>query len=192
MKLFCITSRQVHRAHVISGGVSAVCLCLLTGCETVSRQQHSQDQAQVKTQIMTLRSNVDRLNARVDGIVTEREKIYSQLQSLHQTLNENTQVMDGRISAIEANMGMLAEQQKSDKDDIVNSLSQRMANLVQEQSSSRTASISSEGYEHTVKSGQTLSEIAAAYGVTREIVVRANNLKNENMLRVGQVLFIPE
>lgn len=185
--------RQIAKHTDISTVIAPVlALCLLTGCETVTQQQHSQDQAHVKTQIMTLRSSVDRLNARVDGLVAEREKIYAQMQSLHQTLNENTQALDQRVSAVEANMGLLSEQQKRDKNDIVNSLSQKMSSIVQEQNSTRTATVSSEGYEHTVKAGQTLSEIAAAYGVTRDIIIRANNLKSADMLKVGQVLFIPE
>ena len=46
------------------------------------------------------------------------------------------------------------------------------------------------GYEHTVERGQTLSDIALAYGVKVNDIVRDNNLKDANTLREGQKLFI--
>jgi len=48
------------------------------------------------------------------------------------------------------------------------------------------------GYEHLVKSGETLSEIARAYGVKIEAILKANGLRDANTIRVGQKLFIPD
>ena len=47
-------------------------------------------------------------------------------------------------------------------------------------------------YEHTVQTGQTLSEIASAYGVSVKAIMEENNIKNANMLRAGQIIYIPE
>lgn len=47
------------------------------------------------------------------------------------------------------------------------------------------------GYEHKVESGQTLSAIAKAYGVSIKKIKDANNLTSD-AIRVGQVLFIPD
>lgn len=44
---------------------------------------------------------------------------------------------------------------------------------------------------HTVKAGETLSSIAALYGVTVDAIVQANNIANPNLIHVGQVLIIP-
>jgi LysM repeat protein len=44
---------------------------------------------------------------------------------------------------------------------------------------------------HTVRSGETLGKIAAAYGVTTAAVVNANGLSNPNLIYVGQRLMIP-
>jgi N-acetylmuramoyl-L-alanine amidase len=44
---------------------------------------------------------------------------------------------------------------------------------------------------HVVKSGESLTSIAALYGVTPQSIRRANNLKDANLLRVGQRLVIP-
>ena len=48
------------------------------------------------------------------------------------------------------------------------------------------------GVEHTVETGQTLSEIAKAYGVKMDTIIKVNNISNPSALRVGQKLFIPQ
>ncbi len=44
---------------------------------------------------------------------------------------------------------------------------------------------------YRVKKGDTLSAIAAKYGVTVSAIVKANKIKNASSIRVGQVLVIP-
>jgi len=43
---------------------------------------------------------------------------------------------------------------------------------------------------HTVKAGDTLSKIAKTYGVSLDTIVKANNIKNINLIHVGQKLII--
>jgi LysM repeat protein len=45
---------------------------------------------------------------------------------------------------------------------------------------------------YTVQPGDTLSTIAAKFGVTQEAIQRANNLDDPNSIYAGQVLVIPE
>ncbi len=47
------------------------------------------------------------------------------------------------------------------------------------------------GYEHEVRSGETLAAIASQYGVTVNAIIRENNLTNPDVISVGQKLFIP-
>lgn len=44
---------------------------------------------------------------------------------------------------------------------------------------------------HVVKSGENLTVIAKRYGTTVEVLVALNNIKNKNVIRVGQVLTLP-
>lgn len=44
---------------------------------------------------------------------------------------------------------------------------------------------------HVVKSGENLTIIAKKYGTTVEVLVALNNIKNKNLIRVGQVLNLP-
>jgi peptidoglycan/xylan/chitin deacetylase (PgdA/CDA1 family)/spore germination protein YaaH len=53
------------------------------------------------------------------------------------------------------------------------------------------AKTSSSGTKYTVKSGDTLARIAAAYGVTVQALASANSIANINVIHVGQVLSIP-
>ena len=52
--------------------------------------------------------------------------------------------------------------------------------------------VSSTGIEHVVQPGETLSQIAAAYGVKMDVIARVNNISNPASIRVGQKLFIPD
>ena len=54
-----------------------------------------------------------------------------------------------------------------------------------------TKSVEPPAYQtYTVKSGDTLSEIAARYGMTYQKIASDNDIRNVNMIRVGQVLKI--
>ena len=47
------------------------------------------------------------------------------------------------------------------------------------------------GRRYVVREGDTLSAIAARFGVTEEAIIRANDLSNPDRLLVGQELVIP-
>lgn len=44
---------------------------------------------------------------------------------------------------------------------------------------------------YTVKAGDTLARIAAKYGTTVDALVALNNIKNKNLIRVGQIIKLP-
>ena len=45
---------------------------------------------------------------------------------------------------------------------------------------------------HTVQAGETLSAIAQSYGISSQTLCSANDLKDPNSIRIGQILIIPE
>lgn len=49
----------------------------------------------------------------------------------------------------------------------------------------------SEPTEHTVQSGETITIIASLYQVSKDALIKANEIKNADMISVGQVLQIP-
>jgi LysM repeat protein len=54
-----------------------------------------------------------------------------------------------------------------------------------------TATATAQAVIHTVKAGETLSQIAQVYGVTMEAIMQANGLADPNRIIVGQRLAIP-
>jgi len=54
-----------------------------------------------------------------------------------------------------------------------------------------TSTPPAESVLHTVKRGESLSEIARAYGVTLQAIVEANDIDNPNRIVTGQKLIIP-
>jgi LysM repeat protein len=85
---------------------------------------------------------------------------------------------------------------EADKKYIIETISQKVAGIVNTRAASPPSApsrrTSEYGYEHVVKAGETLSEIAAAYKTTTDAIVKANGLKDANSIRAGQKLFIPE
>jgi LysM repeat protein len=98
------------------------------------------------------------------------------------------------VDELEKQVQALQSARAQDRAAVVEELSRKMAAMMQNQTAARSAaagSASAYGYEHVVKTGQTLSEIAQAYGVSVSAIKKANNLKSD-MVRSGQKLFIPE
>ena len=54
-----------------------------------------------------------------------------------------------------------------------------------------TTGTTTTGRVYVVQAGDTLGKIAIKYGVTVDAIVKANNLPNSNLIRVGQKLTIP-
>jgi len=47
------------------------------------------------------------------------------------------------------------------------------------------------GFKYKVKKGDTLDKIARKFGISKKILLSVNNIKNENKIKVGDVLSIP-
>lgn len=54
------------------------------------------------------------------------------------------------------------------------------------------ASSAAQGTAHTVVAGDTLGKIAARYGTTVDALAAINGIKNKNLIRVGQVVYLTE
>lgn len=106
------------------------------------------------------------------------------------------------IAAIKRDIAMIRTERETLKKEITDDLVARIDKVVSRSGASTPSSKPSPtstnsartrtGYNHTVEKGQTLSEIARGYGKTLDVIMKANNLKTINMIRPGQVLFIPD
>ena len=53
-------------------------------------------------------------------------------------------------------------------------------------------SVRADGGYHMVRSGETLSSLGRIYGLSWYDICQANNLRNPNLIYIGQVLYIPQ
>jgi len=149
--------------------------------------------------MLVVQESSQRVEARIEALEFEIDVLRRELDRVQQDTMRATEIemdaLDGRVNATERKINSLEKARNKDRQDIVDTLSKKMADLMQRSSSSsssRSGRRSEYGYEHVVKSGETLSEIGTAYGVSVKMIMDENGIKNANMLRAGQVLFIPE
>jgi LysM repeat protein len=163
-----------------------------SGCETLSGRQRRQDQVRLYNEIANLKGRVERLEMRLNDAEAGREDVYTRIgdlktsqDQLESRFNDNIQTLDSKVAAQES---ARVEMRSS----LVAELSAKMASIIRSHTPPAPVARTESGYEHIVKSGETLSAIAQAYGVKTSVISKANNLKNPDDLRVGQKLFIPE
>lgn len=162
----------------------------LSGCVTTQEQRTERLQVKVDQQALLFR--VEQLEAQLEDQSQAAQHVLSQLDALRGDIA-------GLQAAIEMQQrktadGLAAEQtaRNKDKQEIIEHLSRKVAELIAQQNAARQSLRGESGYEHTVQSGETLSQIAAAYKVTVNAIVKANDISNPDNVRAGTKLFIPE
>lgn len=135
---------------------------------------------------------IRQLNERVAALEQRNANLEQQVFNLQAQLNQ----AQGGASAAElqqlrARVQELQIQREKDKQVILDEVSRIVADMAASRRPAPSGGGSEVGYEHKVEAGQTLFDIAKAYGVTVADIKKANNLSSD-LIRVGQVLFIPK
>ncbi len=163
------------------------------GC--ITTQKRAETDARMQADVLLLREDVVRARGRVEGVEMESKRIAAELDQLREALtaaDRQAGVSARKIEELERRLADLDAARAKDREAIIEQLSARMAELIAKSgASARRAGASGTGYEHTVRAGETLSQIAAAYKVSPQAVIDANDLKNPDLLKQGQKLFIP-
>jgi LysM repeat protein len=172
---------------------------ILSGCDTFyqdSRYADSQRQEAVRLEMVRQQQirDLDALKATSEAVDLHLQQLDTRMDRLEGALRD-AGTPQAEITALRREVEALRRERETLKREVVDDLSREMAKLLAAQSASAarggTRTARQSGYEHKVQAGQTLSEIAAAYKVSVETIKRANNLKDD-MIRVGQVLFVPD
>lgn len=153
--------------------------------------QVRQETAALRVEMNALHDNQRRMLtqiAEVQEALAARDKQVEELRGLVSVLESQLKVSD---SEWQARMDKLREtmsvENKQRLDAMANRMATEMANTVQQvQQTSQGAAAG----EHVVRQGDVLTVIAAAYGVSLQDLMRANNLSNDRIY-VGQRLKIP-
>lgn len=173
--------------RVICVGLASVFLLAGSGCVTLvdqasfARQQADWD---------SLVNDVQKLNERINGLQLEQQQITREIEELRRAPREDL-VVRNRLDTIERQLQAVNAARESDRREIVSDLSRKVSAIVGGSSRGGSSGGSETGYEHVVKSGESLSAIAAAYKSSVSAIKRANNLSSDTV-RVGQKLFIPQ
>ena len=172
-----------------------VLLCLTgllgSGCVMTDPRTQAEVQMRTKTQMQQLASRLERLEQRSEAIETRNEATTEELRQLRALLESEARRAEVRLTAMEKDVAATAVAREQLRKELAADLGKRIGTIMDEQAAASVPPASS-GYEHTVKPGETLSEIARAYGAKSSIIVRDNKLPDANSLRVGQKLFIRE
>ena len=194
--------------NILFSSLPLLVLVAFSGCETMynasgrrqeadtaamyaamERQQLSRDTEIAKAAAQSAEVQLQQLDLRLsrleDGVRQSMNANGSDLASLR-----------SEIAALKNETAALRADRETMKKEIVGQISTEVAKLLATQqktaaAATRAEAASQSGYEHKVQSGQTLSAIAQAYGVSVEKIKKANGLKDD-VIRVGQTLFIPD
>ncbi len=166
---------------------------LASGCNTLNTGTRRTDTTRQTTNTDYLKADVARLRAEVDGIAGGQERLEQEVDGLRTAQERDSRELRDRLAGLEQAIRSLDTARAKDREDIIQKLTGQISQIVRSSSSSSSSGRRvEEGYEHVVQPGETLSEIAAAYNTKVDTIVRANNMKSANVIRVGQKLFIPE
>ncbi len=166
--------------------LSSLSVLLLAGCETMQTpQQHREAQARQLAAQRHAEEQVYRVRGQVETVEMENARMVQEVQQLRADVRS----LNSQVGSLNAKMGALEAKQKREMDELI----RRVEALLKKSVASRPSSSSQHqgGYEHEVQSGHTLSTIAAKYGTTVSAIMKANNLKSDQIY-VGQKLFIPQ
>ncbi|MBM4156275.1 MAG: LysM peptidoglycan-binding domain-containing protein [Lentisphaerae bacterium] len=186
--------------------LAALALATGPGCATYYEDMNAQ-QVRQQEDLRAIREQIQRLSGRIEGIEMETQRLATDLEavrSLASSAGESQgRLVQGQVQELGTRIRQLEAARESDRQAIVDDISRRVAEMLKRSSAGSSSgasrsttpvrrSSSSTGYEHVVKAGETLSAIAAAYGVTQSVIAQENGISDPSKVRVGQKLFIPE
>ena len=194
---------------ILSRTLPFVALVAFSGCETMynnSGRRQEADNAAMRAAIerQQLSRDTEIAKAAAQSAEVQLQQLDMRLSRLEDSLRQSQNAngsdlaaLQREIATIKGEAAAIRADRETLKKEIINEISTEVARLLAAQqkvaaaTAASTATASQSGYEHKVQSGQTLSAIAQAYGVSIDKIKKANGLKND-VIRVGQKLFIPD
>lgn len=168
----------------------------MAGCISLNPELDQTVETQT-LQISSVRADIARLKEQVGAIERAQQELYRRLDQGDSSDRAEVKQLKASVAQLEQALQALETARGHDRQEIVETLGKRVADVMKSQAppaarGSSSPSGKERGVEHIVQAGQTISEIATAYKVSASRIMKANNITNPNSLRVGQKLFIPE
>ena len=184
--------------------VAAGVLAGVQGCETLGGWRE-REQMQQREDLLIVQNDFRKLEGRLEGFDLELARLEKAVEAMRDGQTRETgaqlQRLQTRLDELDARIARVDAAREKDKKELVDRPSAQIAEIMAKSAASRGSSgvrrserrsASTTGYEHEVQSGQSLSAIAAAYGVSVQAILDHNDIKDPHMIRAGQKLFIPE
>ncbi|TAN38185.1 MAG: LysM peptidoglycan-binding domain-containing protein [Verrucomicrobia bacterium] len=176
------------------------------GCVTTQDYQTKLD-AQAQENARLLQEQTGKLVGRVEALEVENQKLNNDIAALRANQSRaaagatDTQALRAELGDFDRRIRTMEAGREKDKQELVDTLSRKISQIMggapvdsgsKRRKSSSGESHSSGGGDYVVKSGDSLSKIASAHGITLAALMEANGIKNSNQIRVGQKLVIPK
>ncbi len=173
---------------------------LAAGCVTT---QDMDDPPASQADVEYLRGELRRLNARLEASESELGRVQGDVLTTRSSQTgyasaAQLQALQAQLEDLQRQVRALDAARAQDKKEIYDDISKKIATILKSSSAAtasakpRPRSSSQTGIEHVVQPGESLSKIAAAYGVSMAVIVEENGLASPDTIRVGQKLFIPD
>jgi LysM repeat protein len=173
--------------RLVPAVAAGVCLSLC-GCRSTGERQR--EQMQNRSDIERIEADLARLKARVDGASASQQDVYGRVEASRRAQEDRLKQIENRLTNLEQGVRAVDSAREADRKEIIENLSGKISGIVGSQP--RRGGGRQTGVEHVVQQGETLSAIAAAYGVRVAVLMKENGLTDGNTIRAGQKLFIPD
>jgi chromosome segregation ATPase len=132
-----------------------------------------------------------------ERIARSQEQLQNQLKVVVEEVGQENQVLNRSIAAVRTDLDE-TRQGLADLQGAVRQITERLAsaqNQLQDLGKRRETARKAgpaRGGQHTVRAGETLTTIAARYGISLQTLMEANRITDANSIREGQKLSVPE
>ena len=182
----------------------AAALLAAPGCTTLVDSDDDVPLA-TRAEVDYLRGEIRRLNDRQSASESEFGRFQGDVMSAQAGQSAyasaaQVQSLQNQLEDLQRQIRALDAARVQDKKEIYDDISKKIATILKTSApaparptaTARPRSGSQTGIEHVVQPGESLSKIAAAYGVKMNVLVEENGLSDPSNIRVGQKLFIPD
>ena len=182
----------------------AAALLAAPGCTTMVASDDDEPLA-TRADVEYLRGEIRRLNDRQSASESEFGRFQGEMMSAQAGQSSyasaaQVQSLQTQLEDLQRQIRALDAARAQDQKEIYDDISKKIATILKtsapapsrSSAPARPRSGSQSGIEHVVQPGESLSKIAAAYGVKMDVIVQENGLSDPGNIRVGQKLFIPD
>ncbi len=174
--------------------ITGMALVLLAGCQTTPRQLEAETRREewedswsrrlssIETRLFELENSIARQHR-------EQREIDRRVANLSSAVGT---AQREEIEALRKELAAARGETERKIAAILEEVARENERILQAIRAARGTAAYAQGYEHVVRSGETVSTIAREYGTTVSAIVEANQLTDPNAIRVGQILFVPE